>query len=297
MVYNSWARAWIHELQKIFHTCQISPFSSEDIRLASKFIEHLMVHYPFFAEKFSQMGLTTINNKSRFADSFLHCRELYASPTYWLNSIEQSGFRIMGLFDRYAELDDLANPLWQTPKPQQLIDRCKDKRFENNLELFLCKKNDAPPEQNELAAAKPLGRIPSNLKFASPPSSWFDYQETKKLPTSLKWQLWQDHIRYCWLGTDSPRSQRLERLPISTLQRLARIGAIFPGMLTSQKLITEVSKPMEDFMQKPNVPKFKNADNALTKAFFQEMLQNKRLKNTQRVLAVTLDRINKAQRS
>jgi SAM-dependent methyltransferase len=220
MVYNSPARAWIHEVQALLRMLRVSPFAAEDRAFARRFVNALGRTLPALGERLAQMGGEMLRNEARFVDAFLHTREARLSFERWRDLVAGAGLEAYGLFDRYAELDDLANPLWHMPDWSALAARAADGRFENNLELFLAKPGEAPPS---LAARS----HPRRLFLKAPPRTWFEYRETRSVDLATRWRIWHAFLR-------GARIDRLvDRLTRPALQRLARLGAIVPMQLGS----------------------------------------------------------------
>ena len=116
MVYNSEARRWIHHVQRAFALLGLSAFRSEDRARGQKLLERLAEVSPPLRERFAPMRRGAFADASRFVDTFLHAREARLGLPYWLRRLEESGLRLIGVFDRYAELDDLPNPLLEPPE-------------------------------------------------------------------------------------------------------------------------------------------------------------------------------------
>lgn len=243
MVYNTAARDWIHQFQKIFQLIKIDPFCHHDYRLAVRFINELC-SLDCFREKFSHVGKFTLGNQSRFADTFLHVREARLSYGRWLEIFEQAGLMPFALFDRYGELDDLDNPLWQMPERDQLEPRIADRRFENNFEVYL-RHRSPPPHGSKLVAPSHIPGYTTTttlatnslFRFRPYPHNWSTFQETLVLTRSQLADLWMAHRRHLNAGQWQGRDEALiGRFPSPAIKRLARLGAILPTMVQSREL-------------------------------------------------------------
>ncbi len=227
MVYNSAARSWIHELQRTFYLLGIDPASADDINMALRILRILASKSIVIAGRLRQMGLATLNSPARFADTFLHPREARIGIAAWYKAIVDAGLKVAGLFDRYAELDDLANPLWQAPNIYELEPRLIDRRFENNFELFLVRPTEAGVRSSALMAKVQHPRMnPWLLMLKAPPSQWFSYLETKQIDLPMRLRIWHAHLRWVMNASHAGMSTVLSSLPMTALQRLVRIGAI-----------------------------------------------------------------------
>lgn len=220
MVYNSPARAWIHELQALLRMLRVSPFTPEDRAFARRFVNALGRNLPALGERLAQMGGEMLRSEARFVDAFLHTREARLPVERWRELVAGAGLEAYALFDRYAELDDLANPLWSMPDWQALAVRAADGRFENNLELFLAKPGKAPPSVTARSH-------PRRLFLKPPPRAWFEYRETRAIDLATRWRIWHAFLR------GAPIDHLTGRLTRPALQRLARLGAIVPMQLGS----------------------------------------------------------------
>jgi len=222
MIYNGEARKWIHHLQSAFKALKLDFSKSQDLALAQKILQLMQDSSKNFADKTQSMKSTLANN-SRFVDTFFHQREVRYSTKQWLQLLADSHFKIFGLFDRYAELDDLSNPLWQPPTIQSLCAKAEKKAFNNNLELFLTT-TFAQKETNH--SVHPQYTIPLSARLYMAPAYWFEYEETHEIGLKQRNLLWQKHLHTVFNRGHSKIDESF--LPLASLQRLARLGAILP---------------------------------------------------------------------
>lgn len=271
MVYNSEARRWIHHLQRAFALLGLSAFRREDRARGRMLLVRLAEVSPALRERFAPMRRGAFADASRFVDTFLHTREARLGLPYWLGALEASGLRLIGVFDRYGELDDLPNPLLEPPDAEAWSERIADRRFENNLELYLAKPDPENPgaygtgDKGAGATGAGGGRggdavvpqrcsLPSPQFLKSPPLSWFGYPETRSLSWTTRRLLWTHFLRRLCGGDRGPEDSAeawLGRMPTGALQRLARLGALFPDDFRSRELRALLLRPMQDAMEPP----------------------------------------------
>jgi hypothetical protein len=139
MVYNSAARVWISQLQSAFRLLGLNAVHSKDVKLVRGLLRDLAEVSPVLRERFAAMGDATLNNFARIADTFMHTREAKISAQSWFQMFQSAGLKLFAMLDRYAELDDLPNPLWVVPEIDQLKTKIEDGSFKNNLELWMYK--------------------------------------------------------------------------------------------------------------------------------------------------------------
>lgn len=248
MVYNRDARNWIHHLQKAFALLGLSAFRREDLDRGRKLLELLAAVSPALRERFEPMRGITFANSARFVDTFFHAREARLGLKFWRDAIDGSGLRMIGVFDRYAELDDLANPLLEVPAQSAWQDRIDDRRFENNLELYLAK--PGPPGRETGAGA--ACRLPALQSLKPPPVSWFGYAETRSIPWLVRRKIWTGFLRGLCKHAPESADPWAGNLPPAALQRLARIGALFPDDFRSRELQDLMRRPLHDSMEPPD---------------------------------------------
>jgi len=243
MVYNSRARQWMFQISRVFALLGLSAYEPKDLRQAAQLLKLFARTLPALQERIDAMqGI--IQEPARLVDAFFHEREARLSLDYWLKAIQAAGLSMMGLMDRYAELDDLPNPLLQIPTQNQLQARIDDLRFENNLEFYLSK----PQPQSAGALTFPA---PLNLRRRLPPLAWQRYAETRSLGKLDLWQLWQTFLTYNFQGRSNYLDRWALRLNPQALQRLSRLGALFPDQFQSRELKKLLIAPMQTFMEAP----------------------------------------------
>lgn len=250
MVYNSEARSWIRHIQKAFALLGLSAFDRNDLDHGLKILKRLGELSPSLQQRMTPMRTSIFNHSARFVDTFFHAREARIGITHWLETFARIGFESLGLFDRYAELDDLKNPLLIFPTAKSLELRAKDRRFENNYEIYLTKKGNI----SENPRGHPSARFPNRFRLKMPPKAWFSYTETNSVSIPLRFKLWHN-----FLGTLEGKIQRsLDREAIAikpeALQRLSRIGAIFPSNFEAKDLKDLLIRPIHQMMDQPTFP-------------------------------------------
>jgi SAM-dependent methyltransferase len=243
MVYNSEARSWIRHVQRAFTLLGLSA-NREDPDIARRLLERLIAVSPSLRERLASMG-DALANPSRLVDTFLHAREARLGLRFWLGAAADAGLRVMGAYDRYAELDDLPNPLLQPPGAEAWLERIADRRFENNLELYLAKAGRPGP------GARVTCKIPTRQLLKSPPRSWSAYPETQGMPFPALWSLWR-HFLGRLEGRDAGFLDAWAgKVPPAALQRLSRLGAALPDDFRSRELRALLRHPIHDSMEPP----------------------------------------------
>lgn len=245
MVYNTEARSWIHEIQHVLRHFHADFANASDIEWAGKFLKEAASLLPNLRQKLEQMGPTLLKNPARFADTFLHPREARISYKAWTQTATQCGLKVSGLLDRYGELDELPNPLWQLPEEKILSTRSETGEFEGNWELFLCKDGLL---ETKAAATQGNGRTPLHLLLKPSPRLWWSFEETVRVSHVDRGQLWSLFLTYIHgnhRAVDDGMRKWIQTHPIKASQRLARLGAILPGMVKDQKFHERLMEPLQ----------------------------------------------------
>jgi SAM-dependent methyltransferase len=247
MVYNSNARQWIYHISRAFSLLGLSVFRKPDITNAIRILDLISKSNPIMHDRLYASGILKTIHIPRIADTFFHPREARLDLKSYLHALEINNISINGLWDRYGELDDLANPLWTAPSATSLSDRALDLRFENNLELFCHKQHGSKPEDLSI----PMLKYSHYLKLITkqPPRHWFSFDETRDLPWQTKYLIWKIHLDTLYNGHSTYLDQLLNPLGIRTLQRLARTGAILPIQAMSSKLRKRLWEPIHSSME------------------------------------------------
>lgn len=246
MVYNSRARQWMFQIARVFALLGLKAYDRTDLKQSVQLLKTMQRNLPALQERLEAMkGI--IQEPARLVDAFFHEREARIGLKDWLKAIKNAGLTPLGLLDRYAELDDLPNPLLSMPTEEHLQARIDDLRFENNLELYLYK--DARQNSEPLSYAAPL-----NLRRRFPPLGWQRYEETRKLRFGQLWQLWQAFLTRNFQGQSSFLDSWALRLDPMAMQRLSRLGALFPDQFRSRDLQKLLMTPMQSRMEAPSFP-------------------------------------------
>lgn len=247
MVYNSRARQWIFHMSRAFALLGLRSNQHQDRQTAVQLLHLCAQKLPALHERIIAME-PILNQPARLVDAFFHEREARLGLAYWLKAIDDAGLRPLGLMDRYAELDDLPNPLLEMPKALDLQARIDDLRFENNLEFYLAKDNRAG------SGASFAYPAPLNLRRRMPPIAWVRYAETARLGKLALWQLWQAFLTRNFQGASAPLDRWARKIPVPALQRLSRLGALFPDQFQSRELQKTLLAPMQTSMEAPTFP-------------------------------------------
>jgi SAM-dependent methyltransferase len=257
MVYNSKARGWIRHLQRAFALLGLNGAEAADRVAARDLLKALAETSPALRERLAPME-DVLSHPARFVDTFFHAREARLGADYWLRAIADAGLAPIGLYDRYGELDDLPNPLLEFPSEAALRERIADRRFENNLEIFLARAVPEPDggakgKQGQVRAGANPAELPSGLALRTPPVSWWSYGETRELPWIRRREVWQ-HFLANLRGRPARADAWAGRLPPRAFQRLGRLGAVWPDECASGELRELLRSPLETSMEPPDFP-------------------------------------------
>ena len=302
MVYNRRARRFIYHLRRALALMGLTPYFAADLARLRAFLTILGKYAPCLAEKFSFLGSHTLESDARLVDTFLHPHETQIDIKQWLEACSSAGLTPLALFDRYAELDDLRNPMWHVPSWQELEVRASDGRYENNLELFLAKPPlDEAPKIHLNSSLRPrqvLGRWSkaAHLKTRLPPTSWFSYEETRSISYPLRMNIWHHFIDHVYgVGRRRYLDPLLSRLPIPAMQRLARLGAILRAQVVSPELCQLMMLPRHPSMDPPQSAAPVDLQDTPIRAHIEQILAARGQRDVKRVDQV-LQRLYAAQR-
>jgi hypothetical protein len=245
MVYNSESRTWIREVQAAIRDLRLDAFVEHDIESVRALLLLLASVSDKFAKRLGQMGSAAIDNRSWLVDSFMHPREARLDYEFWSRSFVKNGLQVIGVLDRYGELDDLPNPLWVAPKVEELQKRAESRAYQHNFEVYLVKRPSLAAIEPRKTDFTPAARR-SILRFIlqGPPSKWFRYDETDALPRSTRWRLWLEHCKFINQHKTHSIDGLVASIPLRSAQRLARIGAIMPGQIASEILRESLCQPI-----------------------------------------------------
>lgn len=295
MVYNSHARAWIRDWQSIFRLLRINYKDAKDILVAQDILKQAAQNLPRLESRLGRMS-SLLAHPSRFVDCFLHEREASLSIQDWYRSIEDCGLEAVGLLDLYGELDDLPNPLWQVPQAEELSERAADFRYENNLVLYLAKPQIRhTAKSSKSKAVQHFTRRKKRSK--TPPQSWFECPETKKLSFQFRKNIWHNYISEAEsFKIDASKITQLKSLPIPSLQRLARMGAISQDTASKLGIREKLLAPMSHEMEKPEYgPAISDIRNSSLTRLIMNRLQNENIYSERRFFAI-VERILRSQK-
>jgi len=269
MVYNRHARDWIWSINRAFATLGLKFESNADVHTARQLLKTFAKTSPRLGLRLSQLGESSLENDTRFADTFLHPWESRASINEWFAAIDSADLEPVALHDRYAELDDLPNPLWACPSAHQLTERAQDLRFENNLELWLAPKTKNRRDFSRFEATKRAqsarpSTIPLRLRLTTPPANLVKFREIEELTFGGKITIWQGFLKALHNKHDPTSTNFIRNLDFDAAARLARIGLILPGTAESAGRLEELLKPMVDQMSPPFLPPSTGTENEAT---------------------------------
>jgi len=296
MVYNTPARNWIHQFQAIFKVLKLDPFLKADRQIARKILQRTASESPYLHNKMRSMK-SILSNDSRLVDTFFHVREARISVSRWFEILDNAGLKAYSLYDRYGELDDLENPLWQPPTAQEIELRSKNGSFCNNLELYVCKKNIKPKSSGSYGFEfKPKKRQLLPFYFKLPPVNWFRYPETRDTPWLSQLKLWHRFVNELYLRSSESIDKFQKKCSINALKRLCRLGVIFPNQFKNEDLRKNMLAPLVS----EHVETLQNTDQVdfTLSPFMNEIdsiLKSRNLTNN-RIRTLILHRLNKSQR-
>lgn len=250
MVYNSPARLWIHHLQRGLKLLGIDPYRSRDLQLTRQLLALMEKNLPAFRDMLAPQR-TLMSHDSRLVDTFLHAREARLDFTYWWQALDKAGLTPYGLFDRYAELDDLPSPLHHMPSLAQLIERAQDGRFENNLEIFCFKAEEKDQRAKAAGSPRAARPLPWGLYRCGPPAFWSSFTETAHLGFGRKLQVWSAFRSALVRDEAPPLDAQLKNLALPSLQRLVRIGALWPSSIRDAKRREQMLFKIHQEMEAP----------------------------------------------
>jgi SAM-dependent methyltransferase len=258
MIYNADARDWIWQINRALRCLGLRFESNTDIHIARTILFELCKSSPRLDYRLRQLGIKSLKNNTRFADTFLHPWEARANILQWFTVFQDKGLEPFALYDRYAELDDLQNPLWQCPTAKSLQDRSLDLRFENNLEIWLTHKNVKTIHHGNNSQQSSAGKIPVRLRLTMPPINFRRYSETQDLSLGAKLILWQGFLKGLHNITDDSSVNLIKDMDNKTASRLARIGLILPHAAQGAHRFEELMAPMTSRMAPPLLPEASN---------------------------------------
>ena len=254
MIYNGEARNWIYDINRAFANLGLRFEDDQHIEAARDLLTKVAVFSPRLTQRLKQMGPSSLENNSRFADTFMHPWESRATINQWFDAFKSAGLKPVALHDRYAELDDLPNPLWKCPTADELTERALDMRFENNLELWLVRKdsikNGIQPHRNHSHVSK----IPVRLKLTMPPTRFGIFEETEGLSFGAKLALWHGFLKTIYNRVDGTYIKLLKAMDRKQAGRLARMGLILPETAHDAGIYDQLLKPMTQSMTSPTLP-------------------------------------------
>ena len=298
MIYNAYSRRWIRHFQKIFHHLKINPYDKKEQSYIKQLFNLVSNVSPILATRLKRIAYLSENDYTILADTFLHPREINFSFTKWISILNNTGFNVFGILDRYGELDDLPNPLWKFTCINVLNNKINTGRFEANFELFVrqIKGTDVKPScrsQNNPHITHYINRF--RYIFRRPPHLWFSFVETQSLSKLLRFKIWKYFTDYVFFNKKCYIDNMcIKELGINASKRLARLGAIFPDQLYSSELRTTleepISEPIEPDTHKTRIDFFKtNICN-----YLEQYLKDKKLYSCKK-LNIILHRLNNAQ--
>lgn len=258
MVYNRAARDWIWQINRAFRNLELKFESDSDIKIARELLMGLAKISPLLEYRLRQVGITSLKNNTRFADTFLHPWESRATISDWYLLFKKFDLEPFALFDRYAELDDLPNPIWACPSSEDLTARSADLRFENNLEIWLRHRPNSTQRRKKTTEAESTSKIPVRLRLTMPPMNFSKYSETNELSFAAKLTLWQGFLQALHGTNDRAAIDLIRNLDTPVAARLARVGLILPCTAKLANRYEDLLNPLTSEMTPPILPEASN---------------------------------------
>jgi hypothetical protein len=246
MVYNSKARDWIFQIQRIFKLLKINLYKKEDRIFCKNFLLHLKDASEFLREKLQNMVESIIENDSRLVDTFLHEREARISIRRWFEMFSKVGLKPFAMFDRYEELDDLNNPLWELPSIEDLEKRIESGFYEGNFEIYLYKPRVKESKYKKIQIEE---KKYSKSFLHNPPTKWM---QTKKIHPKTLNKIWRNYIDAVSKSEYQSISELQNSVPFVALQRLVRLGAIWPRQIDDMNFYQTLVQPIS--LEAPQLP-------------------------------------------
>jgi len=240
MVYNHWARSWIHHLSRAFQLLELDPYLLQDRHAARALLQHLAADAPPIGAKLRAMGPAMLANDARLVDTFFHPREVRLPLTKWMAWFREAGFTPLGLFDRYGELDHWQNPLWHMPDAAALDRQAQSGHFAGNWEFWLAKEGS----QSSGPANVKQAWLRRRLRLLSPPLGWFSFAETETIQMPLRQRLWSCYVNHLTHCGPSQLGHLTRLVTFRALQRLVRLGAVLPLQIEDAALRSALAQPL-----------------------------------------------------
>src|SRR5262249_32888335 len=90
MVYNTRARAWIRELQRVAALLGLNPSPARALSMWRTLLGTAGRALPALGQRLAQLGPATLANDARLVDTFLHAREARLGITAWLDAVREA---------------------------------------------------------------------------------------------------------------------------------------------------------------------------------------------------------------
>ncbi len=135
MVYNSVARAWIHEIQDDLAAMKLDFRQKNDVLKAMQYVKTYISRDSQLRQLIANIGPTLFKNHSRFIDTFMHVCEARLTWSQWFDIFTKNDLTVCGLYDRYQELT--TDPILNISTLSKLADFVAKREFLGNFEVYL----------------------------------------------------------------------------------------------------------------------------------------------------------------
>mgnify|MGYP001485941812 CR=1 FL=1 len=231
MVYNSKARHWIHQFQRIFALAGLSAFNKKDLHKAKHLAVAMCKSTKQLEDKLPAIT-ASLQNDSIFVDTFFHSREARLPFSKWVKALHNCNFKHIKLLDRHSELDHLANPLLELENTEKLEHYADSGLMRGPLEIYAIK--DGTPKSNFTEITTP---------YTPPPQIWSNFPETKAISSLKQVRLWRAFLKSL-RNKDSISDQLLSSIYPTALKRLSRLGVLSKHN-TSQRWWPTLESPIK----------------------------------------------------
>ncbi len=242
-VHNTESRNWIHQIRRVFHLMELTPFVKRDLLLAKSILKTFLGFSPHLNERLDAMQPSPLSSDARFVNTFFTVYESRLDFEWWYQQFSDAGLRVYALNDQFGELDHLPNPMWLPPSVEQLSALSQNGLFSGDLDLYLCHLNCEQSPAVDHKRSKSLWPIPP-MAWRSAPSEWADFLETGHLPSITRSFLWFKYLTHVYQRKEASIQGIFARMSRPCLQRLARVGAILPKQLQNSQMRRILSQPM-----------------------------------------------------
>ena len=185
-------------------------------------------------------------SKDELLEYFFHPYENIHETYDWMKWIEDAGLQVFGVFDRYAELSDIENPLLVPPDAKTLQKRINLGFMKGSLEFYLC-----ASDLQKRKHLKKKRKVKSTFRMRKAwhlPDFWLQNPYLSSTSKQNLYRVWLQHLRsnysrepvgLGWMGN-------LESYSVNEMKSFARYGMILPSMIQDNpSLLNFLYDPIE----------------------------------------------------